>query len=335
MDEDISSFLETATPFGGADLSTFTLIHDSQDGFCALYRGERAGQFRIFKCLKPQWRGQALQEAMLKKEFEIGYPLRHPGIRETYQYTFIEGLGNCIEMEWIDGMPLSEFLQGGHLDDKAFRKLAGELCDAISYIHSRQTLHRDIKPSNIMITHDGHTAKLIDFGLADSSSSALLKSRAGTVRYIAPEVMAGSAADVRSDLWSLGTVLREMSPARYRRALEKCISKDPSRRYRNVQEAREALLKRPTWPYILLSALLILFVAGILVINKGKTGTPDTSAAAVPTPAVADTIPEAPRDSVIIIRQSTMPKPAKAKTSKEEADHIFQQASDLFKGALD
>ena len=63
------------------------------------------------------------------------------------------GLGNCIEMEWMDGVSLSELLKAGRPDRKLFRKLASELCDALIYMHNRQTLHRDIKPSNIMVTH--------------------------------------------------------------------------------------------------------------------------------------------------------------------------------------
>ena len=108
MDDDISGFVGPVTDYGTPDSSSWTLIHSSEDGFYELYRGERAGWFRTYKCLKPEWRGQPLQEAMLKKEFELGYPLKHPNIRETYQYTYIEGLGNCIEMEWVDGCTLEE-----------------------------------------------------------------------------------------------------------------------------------------------------------------------------------------------------------------------------------
>ena len=72
---------------------------------------------------------------MLQKEFEIGFPLRHPGIRETYAYVQMDTLGNCIEMEWIDGVTLNEFLASGALDESSFRRLAAELCDALAYLH--------------------------------------------------------------------------------------------------------------------------------------------------------------------------------------------------------
>ena len=340
MDEDISGFLSSVTPYGGADLSTFSLIHTSEEGFYALYRGERAGQFRVYKCLKPQWRGQELQEAMLRKEFEIGYPLRHPGIRETYQYTAIDGLGNCIEMEWVDGVPLSEFLKQGAPDERLFLKLAWELCDALSYLHSRQTVHRDIKPSNFMVTHDGQCIKLIDFGLADSSSHALLKAPAGTRRYIAPEVLGGAAADVRSDIWSLGVVLAEMAPGRHSRVIRKCTCKDPGRRWRSVQEVRVALMRRSRWPVLAAVAGIAAAVAILLTWNSPRvpTAVPGAADSLPAAGAAADTA--ATVDSDAGVRpQEAAPQPgrrAKARKAQEddELDRIVRQATDLFEDAL-
>ncbi len=340
MDEDISGFLENVTPYGGADLSTFTLIHSSEEGFCALYRGERAGQFRVYKCLKPQWRGQELQETMLRKEFELGYPLRHPGIRETYQYTAIEGLGNCIEMEWVDGVPLSEFLKQGLPDERLFLKLAGELCDALSYLHSRQTVHRDIKPSNIMVTHDGHCVKLIDFGLADSSASAVLKAPAGTKRYIAPEVLRGGNADVRSDIWSLGMVLGEMSPARHRRVIQKCTRKDPGMRWSSVSELKGALMHRSRWPLAAAAAMLVA-VIGILIFWQ-TAGVHGTAKEATVTADSLTVEKSAVDSSALALPVETVPKgnsgTGEAKERKESKDDqldlIFQQATELFEGAL-
>lgn len=334
MDEDISGFLGSVTPYGEADLSTFTLLHASKEGFCALYRGERAGQFRVFKCLKSQWRGQDLQEAILKKEFELGYPLRHPGICETYQYTFIEPLGNCIEMEWVDGVTLSTFLKHNRLDDKQFRKLAGELCDALSYLHSHQTVHRDIKPSNIMVTHDGHCIKLIDFGLADSRRSALLKTAAGTKNYIAPEVLRGQAADVRSDIWSLGAVLREMSPRRHRRAIGKCLETSPAKRYRSVQEVREALMRPNPWPAVAAVACIAALIAAALMLFKPNQ--PESESAPAPEPQIVqiDSLPrtdEGGTQKKETVKKST---PAPKESKSEQLDRIFQQATDLFEDAL-
>ena len=328
MDDEISGFVGTVTPYGGADLSSFTLLHSSEEGFFALYRGERAGQFRVFKCLKPCWRGAPLQEAMLKKEFELGYPLRHPNIRETYQYTDIEGLGNCIEMEWVDGVPLNEYLLRGTPNEHTFRKLASELCDALAYLHSRQTVHRDLKPSNIMVTHDGGSVKLIDFGLADSSSSAILKTPAGTRKYMSPEVASGGSADVRSDIWSLGVILGEMTP-RHRSVVRRCTQTEPARRYQTAAHVKDALLAKPRWPWL---ALVAAVVASVCLFLKFR---PDTGPSEQPKEPVVDTV-----RVLMTVPQESVPPPSPAKPDRKKAEKddelekIFRQASDLFEDKL-
>lgn len=336
MDNDISGFVGPVTPYGGADLSTFTLLHCPEEGFFALYRGERAGQFRVYKCLKPKWRGAPLQEAMLKKEFELGYPLRHPNIRETYQYTSIEGLGNCIEMEWVDGAPLDEYLRRTRPDRKKFIQLASELCDALSYMHSRQTVHRDLKPGNIMVTHDGGNIKIIDFGLADSSSSALLKAPAGSRRYMSPEVAAGMPADTRSDIWSLGVVLGEMA-GRRGYVVRRCTRNDPSRRFCDAASVKEAVIAEYRRPRILFytAAALIVAAAVVFSIVRGGTGAtqeegtrPDTVRVIVPAPEQQEPRPQ----QEPLPARTARPKPAAEKS--DAPDRIFQQASDLFEEKL-
>lgn len=327
MDDEISGFVGTVTPYGGADLSSFTLLHSSEEGFFALYRGERAGQFRVYKCLKPRWRGSPLQETMLKKEFELGYPLRHPNIRETYQYTEIEGLGNCIEMEWVDGVPMNEYLQRGLPDEQMFRKLAAELCDAITYLHNRQTVHRDLKPSNIMVTHDGGSIKLIDFGLADSSRSALLKAPAGSRRYMSPEVAAGGEADARSDIWSLGMILGEMSFG-HKSAIRRCTQTEPAKRFQTAVQVKEALLAKPRWPWLVLAAAVIAAACMLLMLK------PEAPPSEPPNNPVVDTV----RVLITVPQEQANPTRIKQGSKKAEKDDelemIFRQASDLFEDKL-
>ena len=183
------------TPQLDTEESGAELLHRSERGFAEIWRVEKFGQFVVLKCLKEELRGEPIYEALLRKEFEIGYSLNHPSICRTWHFREHPTFGTCIEMEWVDGIPLSERFAGGKPDEELFRKIAGELCDAVAYLHSRQIVHRDIKPANILITHNGDNVKLIDFGLADSDRSAILKMQAGTPSYIAPEVLAGRDAD--------------------------------------------------------------------------------------------------------------------------------------------
>ena len=97
--------------------------------------------------------------------------------------------------------------------------ISGSL-DAMAYCHDRQIWHLDLKPSNILITKDGLTAKIIDFGLSDNSSFAF-RQTGGTRKYAAPEQLAGQGADHRSDIYALGGILKRMFPHRYGRTVRR------------------------------------------------------------------------------------------------------------------
>ncbi|MGM9743010.1 MAG: serine/threonine-protein kinase [Candidatus Cryptobacteroides sp.] len=108
-------------------------------------------------------------------------------------------------------------------------------------MHRRQIVHRDLKPSNIMLTTNGMHAKVVDFGLSDSDSFAFMKIPAGTRLYASPELMAGERVDARSDLWSLGVILREFG-SRYARISAKCMRRNPSDRYDSAWEVMQDVL---------------------------------------------------------------------------------------------
>ena len=235
----------------------------------------------------------------------------------------LPGLGPCIEMEWVDGITLQEALQEGRPDRKTFRKWASELCDALSCLHQRQMVHRDLKPSNIMVTHDGRSIKLIDFGLADRADSAVLRAPAGTLRFVAPEVAEGQIADARSDIYSLGKVLREMTQG-HRRVIRRCVRKDPEKRYPSAQAVKEALFARHWIPGAILFAGLLVLAA--LLLRDRTTPAPDAP-------------PSAPgRDTVIILQREPSGNQTETKQPQQkkdgDPDRIFQQATDLFEEYL-
>ena len=219
-------------------------IHVSESGFCELYLVRRDGRCRVCKVLKPEYRGNPVYESLLRKEFDLGFGLDHPGICRTLDWTRLPGFGSAILMEWVDGRTLDVWAAQEQPGPDRIRQVFSEICDALDYIHRRQLVHRDIKPENVMLTHDGDHVKLIDFGLADADAWYLYKQAAGTRDYAAPEVLAGRAADARSDIFSVGVMLGELGGRRFSRQAAKCMRQLPDRRYRSAGQLRHALMRR-------------------------------------------------------------------------------------------
>lgn len=344
--ESNSGFFDTpGIPDPNANLSPI-LLYESGSGYCRISRIDRMGRFRVLKSLKPNHMGDEMYETLLRKEFEIGYSLQHSHICEYYSISYVEGLGNCIEMEWVDGRTLEKALSGGTLSREDRSRIADELCDALSYLHSRQVFHRDIKPSNILITNKGNHVKLIDFGLADSDGYSFWKTPAGTLEYVAPEILNGHEADCRSDIYSLGKVLSLLGVNTA--IVRKCCRQDPGKRYSNVNDVRKALHKKHLAPLLLVLALgaaaaglwlkmpdrLLKQNAPVPVIVRDSVEIRDTMHAVAPQqskkPAmVQGQAPEHAKDPKGV---KTAPKQKdSAETLDVEAiDELFRQATGLF-----
>lgn len=84
-----------------------------------------------------------------------------------------------------------------------------ELVTAVAYMHGMGVIHRDLKPENILL-RDGHLV-ISDFGLAQNIVNGFPTSCAGTLEYMAPEALVGSLCAFASDMWSLGTIVFEMT----------------------------------------------------------------------------------------------------------------------------
>lgn len=237
--EQNSAFFSSLEDIGSINKCLPELVHVSTTGYSRIFKAVVGGKLRAFKALKPEFCGKQLFEDLLKKEYLIGCSLNHPGIRQYDRMVSIAGLGNCIEMEWIDGVTLDSL---DSIDKKLALQIIFKLCDALDYIHSKQIVHRDLKPSNILITHNGHNVKLIDFGFADADSFALLKTPAGTVSYAAPELLSGGMVDCRTDVFSLGLIIRELLPSK-RMVWSRCIRNNPDRRYNSAAAVKDALKK--------------------------------------------------------------------------------------------
>ncbi|MBR3479481.1 MAG: leucine-rich repeat protein [Prevotella sp.] len=225
-------------------------------GYSMLVRAKRHGRWWMLKGLKEQYREDSVYRALLQKEYEITSQLQHPMVVSAISLEEVEGLGLCIVMEWIDGLTLKQWLaQGGHTR-KERRRVADMLLEVLTYVHGRQTQHRDLKPSNIMLTHNGQYLKLIDFGLSDTDSHAILKAPAGTEGYMAP--------DGPSDIYSLGCILRELRTGwSSRMVVRKCCA-SLDRRYTSVANIQRDLHRCWQWtPWMLLIVCFVIVMTAI------------------------------------------------------------------------
>lgn len=162
--------------------------------------------------------GKASLLRALRRERQIMARLDHPNIARSLDGgTTEEGLPYVV-LEYIDGMPVTDFCDTARLTIAQRLVLFSKICDAVDYAHRHLVVHRDLKPSNILVTNDGEP-KLLDFGVAkllDATRSlptedlTKTQERFLTPQYASPEQIAGHAASTASDTFSLGVLLYEL-----------------------------------------------------------------------------------------------------------------------------
>jgi serine/threonine protein kinase/Tol biopolymer transport system component len=184
--------------------------------------------------------------------------LNHPHICTLYDVGATPSGTSYLVMELVEGESLAERLKRGKLSFSETLKYGQQIADALAAAHARGIIHRDLKPHNIMLAKSG--VKVLDFGLAKSAQDATLTaSRAvmGTPAYMAPEQFEGKDADSRSDIYSLGLVLREMAtgrrdppsqivlmaqlPEQLTHVIEGCLAHDPEERWQSAKDIQAEL----------------------------------------------------------------------------------------------
>lgn len=231
----------------------------SSKGHNAIYTATRFGRKYVLKALAEPYRESTPHIEMLRKEFSIGVGLDHPNIVRSLDFGRMDSIGWYIQMEYIDGITLDQFLETKP-STATRRKLLNQLLDALSFLHERQIIHRDIKPSNILITRNGSTVKLIDFSVSDTDDYVTFKQPAGSMSFIAPEQLRGETIDNRADIYAVGRIIERLFPHRYRVIARRCTRIERARRYPSCARVARAVKRSDNLRLWLPLSLLLLLI---------------------------------------------------------------------------
>ncbi|MFK7883143.1 MAG: protein kinase [Phycisphaerales bacterium] len=156
------------------------------------------------------------------REAQILAKLNHPGIATIYESGETDdGRTPFVAMEYIDGVPITEYAQKHNLSIKARAQLLCEVAKAVGHAHTIGIVHRDIKPNNILVDSEGHATVLdfgiaLDTGIADRTAMTESGQLLGTLQYMAPEQVDRSHAETstRTDVYALGLIGFELFAGR-------------------------------------------------------------------------------------------------------------------------
>lgn len=194
----------------------------ARGGMGIVYLAEQVklGRTVVFKILSSELSNDTSAVARFEREARGLSALEHPNVVGIYDYGHEQEL-TYIVMEYVEGDTLARRLKtSGRLDANTFCTLARQILDGVAAAHLKGIVHRDIKPANIMVSSrvgQGDVAKVLDFGLArevEASHDVTRGRIVGTISYLAPEVITGSPATPRSDVYSLGVMFFQMLTGR-------------------------------------------------------------------------------------------------------------------------
>jgi len=201
----------------GETLDQYNLVDLlARSGMASIFKATDliSGESVVLKIPYQQFERDVVFYDRFQREEEVGRRLDHPNIVKVLSPRNKTRI--YMAMEYVDGSSLRAWArdQKRPLPPERALDIARQITQALVYMHGQGVVHRDLKPENILITPDGRV-KIMDFGIAlDESARRLtwsgLSTTIGTPDYMAPEQVQGRRGDVRTDIYSLGTILYEM-----------------------------------------------------------------------------------------------------------------------------
>jgi serine/threonine protein kinase len=226
------------------------------------------------KILPPEYASDPERRSRLLREARAASALNHPNIVGIYEVGSDNGV-DFFAMEYVEGKSLSKMIPAKGMPLGEALDCAVQIAGGLAKAHAAGLIHRDLKPGNIMLSRDG-LVKLLDFGLArrvelgpgHDTTLTIEGQILGTPSYMSPEQAQGKPLDVRSDVFSFGSVLYEMVtgnrafeggshvatmaavveeeprplPSSVLRDLERiitrCLRKDPARRFQHMGDVK-------------------------------------------------------------------------------------------------
>jgi len=258
----------------GRTISHYEILEQIGDGGMGTVYKALDTKLKVHRALKfihphlvtdEQFKHRFIQEA------QAASSLDHSNICGIHQVDETPSGRPFICMTYYDGVTLSERMKQAPLPAREVFQMGLSIAQGLMCAHQNGIIHRDIKPSNIMITKDGFI-KILDFGLAKLAGIAGVTKTGvsmGTVRYMSPEQGSGQEVDHRTDIWSLGLIMYELTtgtypftgdfdpaviysilntepspahevnpdiPESHSRVIARCLEKDPDQRYQSIAE---------------------------------------------------------------------------------------------------
>jgi serine/threonine protein kinase len=216
--------------FVGSTVGRYTVVrHLASGGMAELFiaKQEAMGGFEkpvVLKLLQPRYAENPRVVSMFLDEARLAAKLNHPSIVHLYDVAEDGGL-KYIAMEYIHGETVADIVKRGlavsnYLPLEHAVHVVRQSAAGLGYAHERREadgrvlriVHRDVSPTNILVSYEGQT-KIVDFGIARAQDELREESgsRPGKASYMSPEQVRGEPADYRSDIFSLGIILYELT----------------------------------------------------------------------------------------------------------------------------